>query len=124
MRTVEPQMSMSAVPPPGTTEAQELGCTCHVIAHEAATQEREPAEVLIDPDPKRNPGTNVTAIPDFAALHPGYELFPIIPVAQLVCACKDSIFKQPGRNVPTSSLLAQRSNNGAAKEWIASLRSQ
>jgi hypothetical protein len=44
-------MSMSAVPPPGTTEAVELGCTCHVIAHEVATQEKEPAAILIDPDP-------------------------------------------------------------------------
>jgi hypothetical protein len=40
MRTTEPQVSMSAVPPPGTTEALELGCTCHLIAHEVVTQER------------------------------------------------------------------------------------
>jgi hypothetical protein len=40
MRTTEPQVSMSAVPPPGTIEALELGCTCHLIAHEVVTQER------------------------------------------------------------------------------------
>jgi hypothetical protein len=53
MRTTEPQVSMSAVPPPGTTEALELGCTCHLIAHEVVTQEGEPAGILIDPDPIR-----------------------------------------------------------------------
>ena len=34
-----------------TTEALELGCTCQVIAHEVADQEREPAGIMIDPDP-------------------------------------------------------------------------
>jgi hypothetical protein len=51
MRTSHPQMSMTLVPSPGTTEALELGCTCQFIAHDAATQEREPAGMLIDPDP-------------------------------------------------------------------------
>jgi hypothetical protein len=51
MRTDDPQMSMTVVPVPGTTEAVELGCTCQFIAHESATREREPAGMLIDPDP-------------------------------------------------------------------------
>lgn len=50
MRTSEPQTSVTLVPPPGTTEALELGCTCQLIAHESATQEKEPAGMLIDPD--------------------------------------------------------------------------
>jgi hypothetical protein len=51
MRTSELQTSVTLVPSPGTTEALELGCTCQLIAHESATQEREPAGMLIDPDP-------------------------------------------------------------------------
>jgi hypothetical protein len=51
MRTDGPQVQSNSVPPPGTTEALELGCTCQVIAHESATQQREPAGMLIDPDP-------------------------------------------------------------------------
>ena len=35
---------------PGTTEAIELGCTCRVIAHQSATDEAEPAEMLTVPD--------------------------------------------------------------------------
>ncbi|MGA7807121.1 hypothetical protein [Bradyrhizobium sp.] len=51
MRTDTPDMSMGAVPAPGTTEALELGCTCRFIGHEAATQEREPAGIYVDADP-------------------------------------------------------------------------
>ena len=51
MRTDALEIPMSAVPAPGTTEAMELGCTCRLIAHEQAGQEREPAGMLIDPDP-------------------------------------------------------------------------
>jgi hypothetical protein len=51
MPTHVPQMSITLVPPPGTTEALEVGCTCQLIAHESVTQEREPAGMLIDPDP-------------------------------------------------------------------------
>jgi hypothetical protein len=51
MRTTAPDMSLTPIPSPGTTEAIELGCTCQIIAHESATQEREPAGMLIDPDP-------------------------------------------------------------------------
>jgi hypothetical protein len=64
MRTTEPQVAMSAVPAPGTTEALELGCTCHLIAHEVLTQEREPAGMLIDPDPNCPlHGTNRATVP-------------------------------------------------------------
>ena len=51
MRTVAPQMSMTLVPLPGTTEALELGCTCQFIAYESVIHEREPAGMLTDPDP-------------------------------------------------------------------------
>ncbi len=52
MRSSEPQIIPTAlVPAPGTSEAVEAGCTCQLIAHEAATQEREPAGMLADPDP-------------------------------------------------------------------------
>jgi hypothetical protein len=52
MRTDSPQTSTTTlVPGPGTAEALELGCTCQLIAHESAMQEREPAGMLIDPDP-------------------------------------------------------------------------
>jgi len=51
MRTHAPQTSLTLVPLPGTTEALELGCTCQLIAHESATDEREPAGRLTDPDP-------------------------------------------------------------------------
>jgi hypothetical protein len=51
MRTVAPQMSMTLVPLPGTTEALELGCTCQFIAHESVIHERQPAGMLTDPDP-------------------------------------------------------------------------
>jgi hypothetical protein len=52
MRTGGSQTSTTTlVPAPGTTEALELGCTCQLIVHESATQEREPAGMLIDPDP-------------------------------------------------------------------------
>ena len=51
MRTTSPETSMNLIPPPGTTEALELGCTCQFIAHESDTQEREPAGMSIDPDP-------------------------------------------------------------------------
>jgi hypothetical protein len=51
MRTDAPQTLITLVPAPGTTEALELGCTCQIIAHESASLEREPAGLLIDPDP-------------------------------------------------------------------------
>jgi hypothetical protein len=51
MRTTSPETSMDLIPRPGTTEALELGCTCHFITHEFNTQEREPAGMSIDPDP-------------------------------------------------------------------------
>ena len=51
MRTTSPETSINLIPPSGTTEALELGCTCQFIAHESDTQEREPAGMLIDPDP-------------------------------------------------------------------------
>jgi hypothetical protein len=51
MRTTSPETSMNLIPPPGTTEALELGCTCQFIAHESDTQERELAGMSIDPDP-------------------------------------------------------------------------
>jgi hypothetical protein len=51
MRTSDPQTSMSPIPQPGTTEALELGCTCQFIAHDTAIREREPAGMLIEPDP-------------------------------------------------------------------------
>ena len=35
-----------SVPPPGTTEAIELGCTCPVICHEIKADELEPAGML------------------------------------------------------------------------------
>src|SRR5712691_2293274 len=46
--TSAPQMSMTLVPSPGTTEALELSCTCRFIAHESATRRlrRRPAEKL------------------------------------------------------------------------------
>ena len=50
MRTGAPQMSVTLVPSPGTSEALELGCTCKLIAHDFAGQEREPAGMLIEPD--------------------------------------------------------------------------
>lgn len=50
MRTCEHQISMTQVPLPGTLEALELGCTCQIIAHRFASQEREPAGILIEPD--------------------------------------------------------------------------
>ena len=51
MRTSDPQMPMALIPAPGTTEALELGCTCPFIAHDTAIREREPAGMLIEPDP-------------------------------------------------------------------------
>jgi hypothetical protein len=51
MRTDVPQTLITPVPAPGTTEALELGCTCQIIAHESASLEREPAGLLIDPNP-------------------------------------------------------------------------
>jgi hypothetical protein len=51
MRIDPPQVPTNSVPLPGTTEALDLGCTCQVIAHEVAGQEREPAGMMIDPDP-------------------------------------------------------------------------
>jgi hypothetical protein len=51
MRSSDAQMSMAPGPAPGTTEALELGCTCQFIARDAASQEREPAGMLIEPDP-------------------------------------------------------------------------
>src|SRR6195256_2150057 len=50
MRTTSPETSMNLIPPPGTTEALELGCTCQFIAHASDTQEREPPGMSIDPD--------------------------------------------------------------------------
>jgi hypothetical protein len=38
------------VPEPGTAEAIALGCTCRVIAHQAASEEAEPAGMLLVPD--------------------------------------------------------------------------
>ncbi len=38
------------VPPPGTAEAIELGCTCPVIRHETKAHELEPAGMLAAPD--------------------------------------------------------------------------
>ena len=40
----------SSLPEPGTAEAIELGCTCHSITHNSATDEREPAGMLLVPD--------------------------------------------------------------------------
>jgi hypothetical protein len=40
-----------SIPQPGTTEAIELGCTCRFIGHESATDELEPAGLLLVPDP-------------------------------------------------------------------------
>ncbi len=52
MRTpATPQRPTNPEPLPGTTEAIELGCTCQVIAHEAAGHENEPAGVVVEPDP-------------------------------------------------------------------------
>jgi hypothetical protein len=51
MRTDAPQTLITLVPAAGTTEALELGCTCQIIAHESASLEREPAGLLIDPNP-------------------------------------------------------------------------
>lgn len=39
-----------SVPPPGTTEALQLGCICHVIYHETKAEELEPAGMLAAPD--------------------------------------------------------------------------
>jgi hypothetical protein len=39
-----------SVPSPGTTEAIQLGCTCHVICHETKAEELEPAGMLAAPD--------------------------------------------------------------------------
>jgi hypothetical protein len=41
---------ISMLPEPGTTEAIELGCTCHSITHSSATDEREPAGMSLVPD--------------------------------------------------------------------------
>jgi len=52
MRTqAPPQRPMDIEPLPGTTAAIELGCTCQIIAHEAAVHENEPAGMMIEPDP-------------------------------------------------------------------------
>jgi hypothetical protein len=60
-------MPASAVPGSGNDDvgvgtvrgAIELGCTCHSIAHNSATDEREPAGMLLVPDsncPLHGPG--------------------------------------------------------------------
>jgi len=41
----------ATLPEPGTTEAIQLGCSCHSIAHISGTDEREPAGMLMVPDP-------------------------------------------------------------------------
>jgi hypothetical protein len=41
----------STIPDSGTTAAIELGCTCRSIAHTSAVDEREPAGMLMVPDP-------------------------------------------------------------------------
>jgi hypothetical protein len=41
----------SIVPDPGTIAAIELGCICRSIAHTSAVDEREPAGMLMVPDP-------------------------------------------------------------------------
>jgi hypothetical protein len=51
MPTHARQTSVTLLPAPGTTEALELGCTCQLIAHEITIQEKEPAGMLMDPDP-------------------------------------------------------------------------
>jgi hypothetical protein len=48
--TITPAAAAPSLPAPATTEAIELGCTCRVIAHASATNEGEPAGVLIAPD--------------------------------------------------------------------------
>ena len=40
----------ASLPRPGTTDAVELGCTCHLIAHESTANELEPAGILMAPD--------------------------------------------------------------------------
>jgi hypothetical protein len=45
-----PRTQNFSVPPPGTTEAIQLGCTCPVICHETKTDEAEPAGMLAAPD--------------------------------------------------------------------------
>ena len=46
MRLLAGSEMPSMLPDPGTTEAIEFGCTCRVIAHQSATDEAEPAEML------------------------------------------------------------------------------
>jgi hypothetical protein len=43
--------AIDSFPQPGTTEAIELGCTCRIIGHDSATDEVEPAGLLLVPDP-------------------------------------------------------------------------
>lgn len=45
------QTPVTLVPQPGTAEALELGCSCQLIVHESATDEKEPAGMMLDPDP-------------------------------------------------------------------------
>jgi hypothetical protein len=39
------------MPAPVTTEALELGCICELIPHVSGTAEKEPAGMLLDPNP-------------------------------------------------------------------------
>jgi hypothetical protein len=48
---MRPRTSWSSLPEPGTTEAIEPGCTCRSIGHSSATDEQEPAGMLMVPDP-------------------------------------------------------------------------
>lgn len=50
MRAHATATAASLLPEPGTTEAIELGCTCNSIGHATATDEREPAGMLLVPD--------------------------------------------------------------------------
>jgi hypothetical protein len=50
----------SSLPEPGTAEAVELGCICHSIAHSSATDELEPAGMLV---PDSNCPLHGTAAP-------------------------------------------------------------
>jgi hypothetical protein len=51
MLTGATPITASILPEPGTTAAIELGCICHSIAHKAAMDERDPAGMLMVPDP-------------------------------------------------------------------------
>jgi len=51
MRSYARQTSTFLIPRPGTTEAMDLGCTCCSVVHESETNEKQPAGMLMDPNP-------------------------------------------------------------------------